>query len=63
MFSIIIPTLNEHKIIAQAIKQFSTIKDQYNLEVIISDSGSIDDTVLIAKKYADNETLVGFEYA
>ena len=30
------------------------IKNQYDLEVIISDSGSTDDTVLIAKKYADN---------
>ncbi len=57
MFSIIIPTLNEQKNIVQAINQFNIVKNKYNIEVIVSDSGSIDDTVLIARKYADNVVI------
>ena len=57
MFSIIIPTLNEHQIIAQAINQFDEVKNKYSIEVIVSDSGSIDNTVLIAKKYVDNVVI------
>ena len=39
MFSIIIPTLNEEDIIAQTIKQFDSIKDKYEIEIIISTGG------------------------
>jgi len=53
MFSIIIPTLNEEENIAKVICQFNEVKDQYNIEIIVSDSGSIDYTVRIAKKCAD----------
>ena len=53
MFSIIIPTLNEGNNIAKAISQFNPIRDRYDIEIIVSDSKSIDNTVLIAQKYAD----------
>lgn len=47
MISIIIPTLNEQKNISQVIYQF---KDIRNLEVIVGDGTSDDNTVKIAKK-------------
>ncbi|MBT3721646.1 glycosyltransferase [archaeon] len=47
MISIIIPTLNEEKNISRVISQFSKIK---NLEIIIADGSSDDDTIKIAKK-------------
>ena len=53
MFSIIIPTLNEEKIIKKTIKQFDSVRDVYNLEFIVSDSNSCDRTVDISKKSAD----------
>ena len=48
MFSVIIPTLNEQNNIKNAVKQFSLIKSKYNIEIIVSDSGSTDQTVDIA---------------
>jgi glycosyltransferase involved in cell wall biosynthesis len=52
--SIIIPTLNEEKLIARTLGQFDDItKKKFDLEVIVSDGGSTDSTVSIAKKYAD----------
>tara|TARA_Y100000590_G_scaffold466883_1_gene643754 strand:- start:753 stop:1457 length:705 start_codon:yes stop_codon:yes gene_type:complete len=53
MFSIIIPTLNEESIISQTIKQFDESRGKYNFEIIVSDSLSKDNTVSIAKNYAD----------
>ena len=53
MFSIIIPTLNEESIIEKAINQFSSIKNKYNIEIIVSDSGSSDQTVSIARNISD----------
>jgi len=53
MFSVIIPTLNEENNIKGVVKQFSSIKSQYNIEIIVSDSGSTDQTVDIARKYCD----------
>ena len=53
MFSIVIPTLNEENIINQTIKQFDDVKDVYNLELIVSDSNSTDQTVDNSKLYAD----------
>ena len=53
MFSIIIPTLNEENIIEKAINQFSSIKNKYNIEIIVSDSGSSDQTVSIASNISD----------
>lgn len=52
--SIIIPTLNEEKLICQTLKQFdSNIKKKFGLEIIVSDGGSSDSTLEIAKNYAD----------
>jgi len=52
--SIIIPTLFEEELLANLLKQFSQpLKTQYDFEVIVSDGGSKDKTVEIAKQYAD----------
>ena len=52
-FSVIIPTLNEQDNIKKVVKQFSPIKSKYNIEIIVSDSGSTDQTVDISRKYCD----------
>ena len=57
MFSIIIPTLNEEKVIEKTIKQFDNVRDIYNLEFIVSDSNSCDRTVDISKKNADKVVI------
>lgn len=52
--SIIIPTLNEEKLILQILKQFDTgLKEKYNLEIIVSDGGSKDSTLQIVNGIAD----------
>lgn len=52
--SIIIPSLNEEKLIERSLRQFtSEIKFAYNIELTVSDGGSKDSTIEIAKKYAD----------
>lgn len=49
--SIIIPTLNEEKVIERTLSQFpQNFCDQYNIEVIISDGGSKDNTVSLARQ-------------
>jgi glycosyltransferase involved in cell wall biosynthesis len=55
LISIIIPTLNEEKLIKQTLSQFTPqIKQKYNLEIIISDGGSADTTLsLIDRNIAD----------
>lgn len=50
--SIIIPTLNEEKIIEKTIQNLRNLKD-ISYEIIISDGKSTDKTIEIAKKYAD----------
>jgi glycosyltransferase involved in cell wall biosynthesis len=54
-YSIIIPTLNEEKLIGKLLKQISdkSLKDIYNYEVIVSDGGSTDNTVELAINYCD----------
>jgi glycosyltransferase involved in cell wall biosynthesis len=52
MLSIIIPTLNEEKIIAQTLKALRAL-NIIDYEIIVSDGASTDRTVQIAKKYAD----------
>jgi glycosyltransferase involved in cell wall biosynthesis len=52
--SVIIPTRNEEAYIEKTLKQFVAIKNKFNMEIIVSDGGSIDNTVSIAKKYADH---------
>lgn len=49
MISVIIPTLNEEKLLPQLLAQFDAqIRQEYEIEVIISDGGSTDDTISIA---------------
>ena len=53
MVSIIIPTLNEEKFVS---KLLNSIKKQNfnNYEIIVSDAGSTDNTINIAKKFTKN---------
>jgi len=54
MISVIIPTLNEEKLLPQCLGQFTAeIKQKFGIEIIVSDGGSTDATVEIATKYAD----------
>lgn len=56
--SIIIPTLNEEKLLKRLLSQFSPeIRKKYNVELIISDGGSQDSTIKIAEEYADRLIL------
>lgn len=54
-YSIIIPTLNEEKLIDSVLKQFEKFKElsKEQTEIIISDGGSSDKTIEICKKYTD----------
>lgn len=54
-YSIIIPTLNEEKLLPNLLKQISNpeFKKKYDYEIIVSDGGSKDKTVEIARKYSD----------
>jgi len=56
--SIVIPAYNEEKYIAQFLKQFKDSKEKYDLELIVADDHSTDNTVEIAKKYADKVTVL-----
>ncbi len=51
--SVIIPTLNEEKIIEKTIRQIRDNLTAYDHEIIVTDSGSTDRTVEIAKKYGE----------
>lgn len=52
--SLIIPTFQEEKLIEQQLKRFTPeLRRKYNFELIVSDGGSTDNTVEIARKYAD----------
>jgi glycosyltransferase involved in cell wall biosynthesis len=54
LISVIIPTLNEEKLIKQTLKQFSPeLKEKYRLEVIISDGGSTDSTLKLLDSAVD----------
>lgn len=52
--SVIIPTLQEERILERLLRHFDeeTINN-YNIELIVSDGGSTDQTTAIARKYAD----------
>lgn len=54
-YSIIIPTLNEEKLLPNLLKQLNDIslKQKFDYEIIISDGGSTDKTIEIALLYAD----------
>lgn len=52
--SFIIPTYLEEKLLASLLVNFTEeIKNKYSLELIVSDGGSTDSTLTIAKQYAD----------
>lgn len=54
IFSVIVPSYREEKIIENTLGLFTPeIKKKYGIELILSDGGSNDKTVEIAKKYAD----------
>lgn len=55
LISVIIPTLNEEKLLPKLLDQLNDqkLKENFQYEVIISDGGSKDRTVEIAKKYTD----------
>jgi glycosyltransferase involved in cell wall biosynthesis len=54
-YSIIIPTLNEEKLLPGLLNQLnnSCLRDNYDIEIIVSDGGSTDSTTAIAQKGAD----------
>jgi glycosyltransferase involved in cell wall biosynthesis len=52
--SLIVPVLQEEKILADTLSKYSgKLKKKYNIELIVSDGGSIDKTLDIAKKYSN----------
>jgi glycosyltransferase involved in cell wall biosynthesis len=54
VISIIIPTLNEEKLISHTLAQFTPeLKQKYQIEVIISDGGSTDNTLNLVESSAD----------
>jgi glycosyltransferase involved in cell wall biosynthesis len=54
VISIIFPTLNEEKLLETTLKQFTPeLIQKFNLEIIISDGGSSDATLQIAKNFTD----------
>ncbi len=62
-FSIIIPVLDEEKIITNTLKLFnSELKEKYNYEIIISDGGSTDNTIELAKNYSDIIVQINNQY-
>jgi glycosyltransferase involved in cell wall biosynthesis len=53
--SVIIPTLHEEKVLAATLGQFTdAMRKEFCVEIIVSDGGSTDQTIEIAKKYADS---------
>ncbi|MEO8666764.1 MAG: glycosyltransferase [Ignavibacteria bacterium] len=63
-FSIIIPALNEEKLLKRLLSQFTDeLKKEYDLEVIVSDGGSRDLTKEIAKENADRLILHTEKYS
>ena len=52
--SVIIPTLQEEKLIVQTLNQFTPLlREKYNIELIVSDGGSTDRTIELARPFAD----------
>ncbi len=58
-YSVIIPTLNEEKLLPGLLKSFveGNLKNKFDFEVIISDGGSRDNTIDIACKYSDKVSV------
>jgi glycosyltransferase involved in cell wall biosynthesis len=52
--SVIIPTRNEEKLLRSCLGQFTpALKQQFGIELIVSDGGSTDATLAIASEYTD----------
>lgn len=52
--SVIIPTLNEEKLITRVLQQFDdNLKNRFDIELIVSDGGSSDKTLDIAQRYVN----------
>lgn len=49
--SIIIPTKNEGKYIGPTIEQYRRLLEPFNLEIVVSDANSTDETVEIVRRY------------
>jgi glycosyltransferase involved in cell wall biosynthesis len=49
--SIIVPTKNEGKYIGQTILQYIDCLERYNMEIIVSDAGSTDDTAEVVQAF------------
>ncbi len=58
-FSIIIPVLNEEKLLPRLLKQLTEndLRKKNNYEIIVCDGGSIDKSIVIAGQYADKVVL------
>lgn len=53
--SVIVPVKNEEKLLEICLQQFTPeIKDRFSIELIVSDGGSIDNSIGIAAAYADS---------
>ncbi|MCX6147754.1 MAG: glycosyltransferase [Candidatus Kapabacteria bacterium] len=53
-FSLIIPTYQEEKILEHSLSLYTKeLRDKFGFELIVSDGGSTDNTLTIAKEYAD----------
>jgi glycosyltransferase involved in cell wall biosynthesis len=57
--SVIIPTLNEEKLLGGLLEQFAQkqLREKFDYEIVISDGGSRDATLQIAEKFADKIVL------
>ena len=54
LLSIIVPVLNEEKLLEATLATYSDVlRELYNAELIVSDGGSTDGTVVIAERHAD----------
>ncbi len=58
LISVVVPTLMEEKILEETLSIYTNeFKKKHNLELIVSDGGSTDGTIEIAKKYADKVVI------
>lgn len=52
--SVVIPTLQEEKLIARTLAQFdAALRKKFRIEVVVSDGGSRDKTLVLAREFAD----------
>jgi glycosyltransferase involved in cell wall biosynthesis len=51
--SVIVPTLNEEKLLERMLRQFTpSLVDRFRIELVVSDGGSVDRTLEIAREHA-----------